>query len=637
MFTGITSPASADTPAPTSEIDYPTCLPGPFAHGIASGDPLADRVIIWTRVMPERVPSPVGAVRWAVAVDPDMRTVVASGVQVPRHEHDHTVKVDVTGLSPATTYYYRFALGAEHSITGRTRTAPAPGSPTTHVRIAAMSCSSYWSSMWSGFDNLADRNDIDLVIHLGDYIYDFPDADELVRSRVGFHDMTHPDNRDWLTLDEVRRRYALWRSDPQFVRAHQQHPWLIVWDNHDLDPEYGVEVQTPGIDESMSTTTLADTTRAFYEWTPTRPVRADGSGEFVLVDDGSYPVPEDSLLVYRRLRYGDLVEVFGIDAQTGLERYGLGVDSSHLHGAEPSLLGRQQFEWLTSGLSASTARWRLIANQAWFSPADIPTVVEGFPMPRIGIGRWAAFSDERTAIVRHLRGDDGGPRVRNTIMVTGDAHGSFASDIIETSHLADGYASGAPGFSSGHGAERGNHHAGAVRTDTGTGAHMAGSPVGPAAGSANMDPADPRGLSVGVEFSPSSMGRGGADEMIIAAMPTGSVTGDARYESIRISRAAEMAILSLNRNAQFVEWVDHGYGIIDLTHQRAVFEYWWQDKYVAGAPDVLGQQMVAWADDDTTVSPPRHRDQIDAVTLHGLPSAPTSGAQNLPAPPLPRS
>lgn len=125
--------------------------------------------------------------------------------------------------------------------------------------------------------------------------------------------------------------------------------------------------------------------------------------------------------------------------------------------------------------------------------------------------------------------------------------------------------------------------------------------------------------------------------MIRSAIPTGSATGDARYESIRISRAAEMAILSLNRNAQFVEWVDHGYGIIDLTHQRAVFEYWWQDKYVAGAPDVLGQQMVAWADDDTTVSPPRHRDQIDAVSLHGLPSAPTSGAQNLPAPPLPRS
>ena len=637
MFTGITPLATAEAPRQTAGIDYPTCLPGPFAHGIASGDPLADRVIIWTRVMPERVPSPVGAVRWAVAVDPDMRTVVASGVQIPGPELDHTVKVDVTGLSPATTYYYRFTLGDEHSITGRTRTAPAPRNPTTQVRIAAMSCSSYWSSMWSGFDNLAARNDIDLVIHLGDYIYDFPDADELVRSRVGFHDMTHPDNRDWLTLDEVRRRYALWRSDPQFVRAHQQHPWHIIWDNHDLDPEYGVEVPTPGIDESMSTTTLADTTRAFYEWTPTRPVRADGSGEFVLVDDGSYPVPENSLLVYRRLRYGDLVDVFGIDAQSGLERYGLGVDSSHLHGAEPSLLGRQQFEWLTSGLSTSTARRRLIANQAWFSPADIPTVVEGFPMPQIGIGRWAKFSDERTAIVRHLRGDDGGPRVRNTIMVSGDAHGNFASDIIETSHLADGYASGSPGFSSRNGAERGNHHAGALRTDTGAGASVSGPAVGSAAGSTTADHADPRGLSVGVEFSPSSMGRGGADEMIRSAIPTGSATGDARYESIRISRAAEMAILSLNRNAQFVEWVNHGYGIIDLTHQRAVFEYWWQDKYVAGAPDVLDQQMVAWADDDTTVSPPRHRDQIDAVTLHGLPSAPTSGAQNLPAPPLPRS
>lgn len=625
--------AAAGEPAPGADLDYPTCCPGPFAHGVASGDPLPDRVIVWTRVMPERMTSPVDAVRWAVAVDPEMRVVVASGVQTPGPEHDHTVKVDVTGLDPATTYYYRFTLGSAHSITGRTRTAPAPGSPTEHVRIAAMSCSSYWSSMWSGFENLADRNDIDLVVHLGDYIYDFPDADELVRSRVGFDDITHPDNRDWLDLAEVRRRYALWRSDPQFVRAHQQHPWTIVWDNHDIDPEYGVEVPTPGIDASVGTTTLADTTRAFHEWTPTRPVRPDGSGEFVLVDDGSYPVPEDPLLVYRRLRYGDLIDIFAIDAQSGLERYGLEVDSSHLHGAEPSLLGKTQFEWLTAGLAESTARWRLIANQAWFSPADIPTVVEGVRMPQLGIGRWANFADERTALVRHLRGDDGGHRVRNTIMVSGDAHGNYASDIIETSHLADGYVSGAPGFNLRHGAQEGNHHAGALRTDT-----AAGTPaVGSVAGSVGADPGNPRGRSVGVEFSPSSMGRGGADEMIISVIPTGSVTGDARYESIRIPRAAEMAILSLNRNAQFVEWVDHGYGIIDLTHERAVFEYWWQDKYVAGASDVLGHQMVAWADDDPTTSPPRLQDQIDAVDLHGLTISPTSGSQALPAPRLPET
>ncbi|MFN3601574.1 MAG: alkaline phosphatase D family protein [Dietzia sp.] len=628
-FAGIAPYAAAQAPAPGPGpgpgIDFPTCCPGPFANGIGSGDPLSDRVIIWTRVMPERVSSPVGAVQWAVAADPDMTTLVASGVQTPDAEHDFTVKVDVTGLSPATTYYYRFTLGGERSITGRTRTAPAPGSRTNHLRIAVMSCSSYWSSQWSGFENLANRNDIDLVVHLGDYIYDFPDADELVRSRVGFDDITHPDNRDWLTLSEVRRRYALWRSDPQFVRAHQQHPWTIVWDNHDIDPKYGVEVPTPGIDESMNTTTLADTTRAFYEWTPTRPVRADGSGEFLLVDDGSYPVPQDPLLIYRRLRYGDLVDVFAIDAQSGLDRYELAVDSSHLHGAQPSLLGRRQFEWLTAGLAGSTSRWRLIANQAWFSPADIPSVVEGVEMPRIGIGRWADFADERTALVRHLRGDDGGERIRNTIMVSGDAHGNYASDIIETTHFSDGYVSGFPGFNRRHGAEAGNHHSGALRTDT-----AAGTPhLGSAIGSAGADPANPRGRSVGVEFSPSSMGRGGADEMIISAIPTG------RLESIRIARAAEMAILSLNRNAQFVEWVDHGYGIVDITRERAVFEYWWQDKYVIGAPDVLGHQMVAWADDDHSVFPPRLRDQIDSVDLHGLPFAPTSGTQALPAPRLP--
>ena len=575
--------------------------------------------------MPERASSPIGSVRWEVATDPGMTTPVASGVQTPVPEHDFTVKVDVTRLAPATTYYYRFSLDGEYSITGRTRTAPAPGTSAEHVRIAAMSCSSYWSSQWSGFENLAARDDIDLVVHLGDYIYDFPDADELVRSRVGFDDINHPDNRDWLDLAEVRRRYALWRSDPQFVRAHQQHPWMIVWDNHDIDPEYGVEVPTPGIDESMGITTLADTTRAFYEWTPTRPLQADGTGEFVLVDDGSYPVPENSLLIYRRLRYGDLVDLFAIDAQSGLDRYGLDVDSSHLPGAEPSLLGRPQYEWLTRGLTESTAsgtRWRVIANQAWFSPADIPSVVEGVEMPKLGVGRWGGFSDERTTLVRHLRGDGGGARIRNMIMVSGDAHGNYASDIIETTHFDDGYVSGFPGFNHRHGAEDGNHNAGAMRLDTATGVPELGSAVG----SAGADPANPRGRSVGVEFSPTSMGRGGADEMIISIVPTG------RLESIRISRAAEMAILALNRNAQFVEWVDHGYGIVDITRERAVFEFWWQDKYVVGAPDVLGHQMVAWADEDRSTNPPRLRDQIDAVELHGLPFQPTSGQTSPPAP-----
>lgn len=624
-------PAAAARPTePDRGLDYPTCCDGPFAHGVASGDPLPDRVVIWTRLMPERVTGAPGPVRWEVATDPAVTDVVRSGTQTPTAEHDFTVKVDVTELAPATTYYYRFTYADSRSITGRTRTAPGTGAAVDRVRIATMSCSSYWSSHWSGFAHLADRDDIDLVLHLGDYVYDFPDKDELVRSRVGFADMAHPDNRDWLNLSEVRRRYALWRSDAQFVRAHQQHPWMIVWDNHDLDVNYGNEVPTPGIDPASATTTLADTTRAFHEWTPTRPVRADGSGEFILVDDGSYPAPADPLLVYRALRYGNLVDVVGIDAESRRPAYKLTADASHLPAGQPSLLGRRQYEWLTTTLSDSwqrETRWRVVGNQSWFAPTDIPEVVHGVPMPKLGIGRWGRFAAERDAIVEHLRNGHG-QRIRRNVMVTGDAHGSFASDIVATRYVGDGYHSGVPGQSIRDGAEPQNRRAGALRVSTGN-----GGPTLPGAGSVDSggsvadDPTDVRGKSVGVEFAPTSMGRGGADEMVRAA------TGLGPAESTAIARVAESAILTLNDNAQFVEWVDHGYGIIDLDRDRAMFEFWWQDKHVPDSPDVLGGQFVAFAEEDRSAVPPRFRDQVDAVELHGLPFRPTSAAPHGPQAP----
>ncbi len=618
------APAATPATAPARSVDYPTCCAGPFANGVASGDPLPTRVILWTRLMPERVTGTPGPVRWEVATDPGMTALVRSGAQTPVADHDFTVKVDVTGLDPATTYYYRFTHAGSHSITGRTRTAPAPGAVVDRVRIAALSCSSYWSSYWSGFEHLAARDDLDLVLHLGDYVYDFPDKDELVRSRVGFADMGHPDNRDWLDLAEVRRRYALWRSDPQFVRAHQQHPWMIVWDNHDLDVNYGTQVPAPGVDPGSATTTLADTVRAFHEWTPTRPVRGDGSGEFVLVDDGSYPTPEDPLLIYRALRYGDLVDVVGIDAESRRAAYGLTADASHLPAGEPSILGRRQYEWLTATLTDSSrrdTRWRVVGNQSWFAPTDIPEVVQGVEMPKLGIGRWGKFAAERDAIVDHLRGADG-ERIRRNVMVTGDAHGNFGSDVISTTYLGDGYLSGIPGRNTRSGAEPQNHGAGALRVSTGNGGVADAGSSGVAA-----DPTDVRGPSVGVEFAPTSMGRGGADETIRGA------TGLGRPECTAIARAAESAILTLNRNAQFVEWVDHGYGIIDLDRDRAVFEFWWQDKHVPGSPDVLGHQMVAFAEEDRSTVPPRFRDQIDAVELHGLPFGATAGVPHGPQAP----
>lgn len=590
--------------------DFPLGLPLPFAHGVASGDPLSDRVIVWTRVThldPSATPVPV---RWEVARDPELRDVVARGSQDAIAARDWTVKVDVVGLEPATSYYYRFEALGHSSIVGRTRTAPAAA--VDNLRFAVLACSSYWSSYWSGLGHLARRDDIDLVIHCGDYIYDYPDEDELVRSRNGQIDTALADDRDWLDIDELRRRYALWRSDPNLIAAHQQHPWFLVWDNHDIDEDYGNELPTPH-DGQRSTTTLEQTTHVFWEWTPSRPPRADGSGEFILVDDGSYPEPEDSRLLYRHLPYGSIADVFGVDTQIGLPGHQLTLDASHLPDGAPTLFGRPQFEWISQGLRAShdaDVTWRIVNNQAWFAPADVP---DGANLPRLGISRWVDYQGERAALCEFLRGNGTeGAAIRGTIFVSGDAHGNFGSDVVESAALLSGYRPGALVRNPRSGSTPENASAGFVHATTGNTAEV-----------------NARAGSVGVEFAPSSMGRGGADELLKNSNPSSSFA-----TQVNGARTLESLLAGLNPNIQFLEWVDHGYGIVDLTRERAIFEYWWQDKLTPDSPDVLGMQMVTWATEDLTALPaPRYPNQIDPVELHGLETEPTRGTRtSRPAP-----
>lgn len=603
---------SGTPPEVPKDFDFPTITPLPFAHGVASGDPLKDRVIIWTRVT-EVVPSAAEIpVSWQVATDPAMKKIVKSGNQSTNATRDWTVKVDVVGLSPATTYYYRFKALGFPSIVGRTRTAPATA--VESIRFAVLSCSSYWSSYWSGLDHIAKRNDLDLVVHCGDYIYDFVDEDETVRARGDKKDTALPDYRDWLNLTELRRRYALYRAEPNNMRAHQQHPWFIVWDNHDLDEDYGNELTTP-FDDQKSTTTLAQTTQAFWEWTPSRPVKADGSGEFILVNDGSYPAPQDTKLVWRHLPYGPMLDVIGIDTQIGLPGHGLTMDSSHLPSGK-SLMGRPQFEWLTKTMLQSSqagVTWRFVNNQTWLAPADIPNIVDGVETPKLGLTRWPDYTEERAAWFQYLRGSNAASvRVRNNIVVSGDTHGNWGSDLIEDANLIGEYLPGVPLPNPRQGSTTANFPAGYGRLGTG-----------------NIGPLNLRGSSVGVEFAPTSMGRGGADELVANALklPPGSAP------TVVGARAIELAVIAGNKNCQFIEWVDHGYGIVHIAADRAVFEYWWQDKLTPNSPDVLGRQMIAWAQEDSSGLVGKFQDQLNEVSMFGLSVTATSGTRTaLPAP-----
>lgn len=605
------TPPAAPSPQPPGGFDFPQVTPAPFAHGVASGDPLADRVIIWTRITEATPSATIIPVDWAVGTGfddsgdtPMVTGIVRAGRQDTRAERDWTTKVDVTGLNAGTTYYYQFFALGTSSIIGRTRTAP--DTAVESIRLAVVACSSYWSSHWSGYSHLAERNDLDLVVHCGDYIYDFVDNDEEVRARNDIFDTEYVDYRDWTNLDEVRRRYALYRSDPNHLRAHQQHPWSIIWDNHDISVGYGNELDAPDL---PSTTTFDDVVRAFYEWTPSRPPLGDGSGEFLLVEDGSYPLPPNPTLLFRKLDYGPMADIFCLDTWS-YTTDNVAAEAVHLPEGTPSKLGTAQYEWLTSNMLASAQAgktWRLLINQHWLAPIDVPQVLPGVPTPGLGLSRWAGFTTERDQLFDFLRGmNTAGTRVANNVVVSGDTHGNWASDLIADNTVLSPYLPGVVAPNPRNGSTAANVNAGFMRTTTG-----------------NLGPINNRAESVGVEFAPTSMGRGGADELIANASgstdPASNVGG---------ARAIEAAVINGNKNCQFLEWVDHGYGIVHLTAESAIFEYWWQDKLTPGSPDVLGQQMIAFANDDTAALPaPRYRDQIDAVTAHGMTVAETQGTR----------
>ncbi|MGJ8670352.1 MAG: alkaline phosphatase D family protein [Oceanococcus sp.] len=598
-------PATPD-PNGNSDFDFPTALALPFAHGVASGDPLSDRVIIWTRITQQTYTADNIPVSWFVATDPAMQNIVSSGSQNAIATHDWTIKVDVTGLSDATTYYYRFAaLGAE-SMTGRTRTAPATS--VDALRLAVVACSSYWSSHWSGYSHIAERNDLDLVVHCGDYIYDFVDQDEQVRARNDIKDTNHVDYRDWINLDECRRRYALFRSDRNHVRAHQQHPWTIVWDNHDISTGYGNELDAPDLADQV-TTSLEDVCRAFYEWTPSRPPLADGSGNFLLLEDGSYPTPPDVTKLWRKLDFGPMADLFCVDTQLYL-RDDMDADASHLESGQ-SLFSRSQFEWLSNGMLTSQQAgktWRLVLNQTWIAPVTVPGVVPGFgETDPLGLSRWSSYSEERAAWFEFLRGNNSsGERIHNNIVMSGDVHGNWGADLVEDNTVLSNYQSAPPIPNIRQGSTPENIAAGYLR-----------------ASSNNTALLNNRADSVGVEFAPTSMGRGGADELVANANPLSSV-----IDQIAGARALELAAITGNKATQFIEWVDHGYGIIHLTTERAVFEYWWQDKLTPDSPDVLGNQMVAFSQENTSTLPsPQYQDQLDYVVHHGESVTPTSGSR----------
>lgn len=267
----------------------------PFLHGVASGDPLPDRVIIWTRVTVAN-PDKNIRVHWEISPDIDFRYIINSGYVTTNENKDYTVKVDADKLQESTTYYYRFKLYNTYSVIGKTRTSPKSSDEIENLRFAIVSCSNYQAGYFNAYQNIANRSDIDAVIHLGDYIYEYKKGGYGYSSNRP--DRGHEPQHEIVTLEDYRVRYSFYRLDPNLQDIHQQHPFITVWDDHEFaNDAYMDGAENHSDDEGDWNLRKSNAKKAYFEWLPVRENK------------------EDSNRIYRKISYGKLVDLFMIDTR----------------------------------------------------------------------------------------------------------------------------------------------------------------------------------------------------------------------------------------------------------------------------------------------------------------------------------
>lgn len=360
---------------------------------MASADPRPDSVLLWSR------PALPGALSWELALDRDFARVVASGEVEPRHEDDLTVHVEATGLAPATGYWYRFARleTGETSTVGRTRTAPA-GDEAERLRLGVVSCSSLPGGFFSAYRHLA-RRDVDLVVHLGDYLYE---AGHRRGGRVRQLEPIMPP----VTLADYRARHAQHRKDPDLQALHARHPFVAMWDDHDIvggawrdgASRHDPRRHGPWRDR------VAAGRRAWREWVPA-----------ASPDRQSHPQ------LYRRLALGSLAELVLLDTRyAGRDRPALGGwPTPAILRRDRSMLGADQWRWLEAELAAPSPRWSLVGTSVVMSP------LRAVGRLLVNPDQWDGYPHERRRLLELLaeRGR------RGAVVLAGDLHSSWASEL----------------------------------------------------------------------------------------------------------------------------------------------------------------------------------------------------------------
>lgn len=392
-----------------------------FLHGVASGDPLSDGVLLWTRITPtpDAVPGsgkgPDTAVSWEVAEDKAFTRVAARGATTSKAASDHTVKVDVRGLRQATAYYFRFTVGSSVSPVGRTRTTPATDAATPGVRFGVVSCANWEAGYFSAYRHLAARADLDAILHLGDYVYEYatggyPAEQYVIRQHSPKHEIT--------TLADYRTRHATYKTDADLQALHAAHPVIAIWDDHEFANDTwsgGAENHTPGAEGEWAARAAA-ARQAYFEWMP---VRASTEGT-----------------VYRRLRFGKLADLHLLDLRSFRSQQST-IGNGDVDDPDRTLTGRAQLDWLKAGLAGSDAAWKLVGTSVMISPVafgSVPAhllapIAELLGLPKEGLAvnvdQWDGYTDDRKELLKHLT-DRG---IKNTVFLTGDIHMAWANDV----------------------------------------------------------------------------------------------------------------------------------------------------------------------------------------------------------------
>jgi alkaline phosphatase D len=376
----------------------------PFTLGVASGDPAPDGVVIWTRLATDPLaddglggmPSRAVDVEWEVAADARFTRVVQRGVVTATPEAAHSVHVELTGLRPGAEYFYRFRSGGFLSPAGRTRTAPAPGLLAA-MTLCVASCSNYEQGWFTAYRRLAEEMP-DLVVHLGDYAYEYGAHPGGVREHVG---------PETVTLANYRQRYAQYKTDPDLQAAHAAAPWLVVFDDHELADNWADEV--PSKPEPAFMGRRGAALKAYYENMPLRRSARPRGGNMQL---------------YRRVHWGSMATFHMLDTRQYRDDQACGDEISEcVSRSDParSLMGAAQERWLLNGFQQSRARWDVLGQQVFFSQVELT------PGPGRGFNpdAWDGYAANRDRIIAGLVESP----VRNAVVLTGDVHSHWAAEV----------------------------------------------------------------------------------------------------------------------------------------------------------------------------------------------------------------